>query len=260
MSTDNTSKINQLLSSQPSGVVLQTFWLADQGYSLDLQKRYRNSNWLTSIGTGAMIRTGDEVRYEGAIYALQKQSGMSVHPAGRTALSFLGRTHYLEILESRKTVFGNSTDKLPAWFQKHDWGTKIDYYASDFLPPNEGFTEVELKSFSIKVSNMTRAIMESLYLAPQHQELIECYELIEGLNDLSPSQIQPLLEKCKSVKVKRLFLYMAEKAGHEWFNHLNVKNIDLGSGKRSIVRNGVYDSKYKIAIPKELAQYDKASI
>ncbi len=92
--------------SQPQGVVLQSFWLTQQGYSNDLQKRYRSSNWLESIGSGAMIRTGDGVTYEGAVYALQKQSGSTIHPAGRTALSFLGKTHYLELLEKKATLFG----------------------------------------------------------------------------------------------------------------------------------------------------------
>lgn len=46
----------------------QSLWLVQQGYSPDLQKRYRNSEWFTSIGTGTIIRSGDKVDYEGAIY------------------------------------------------------------------------------------------------------------------------------------------------------------------------------------------------
>ena len=85
MSTENKTKINQLLSSVPTGIVLQSHWLKSEGYSLDLQKRYRNSNWLQQIGNGAMVRNGDKVSYEGAVYALQKQSSLSIHPGGRTA-------------------------------------------------------------------------------------------------------------------------------------------------------------------------------
>ena len=48
---------------------------------------------------------------------------------------------------------------------------------------------------------------------------------------------------------------MAEKVGHSWFKHLHLDKIDLGIGKRSIVKNGVYDGKYQITIPKELAEY-----
>ena len=118
MSSENTSKINQLLSSQPSGVVMQSFWLAEQGYSLDLQKRYKKSKWLESIGTGAMVRMGDKVGYEGALYALQKQTGMSVHPGGKTALSLLGLSHYLEFAPQSVTVFGGKKEQLPQWFKK----------------------------------------------------------------------------------------------------------------------------------------------
>ncbi len=257
MSTEKAIKINQLLSSLPSGIVLQSSWLVEQGYSHDLQKRYRKSKWLTAIGTGAMIRTADNVGYEGAIYALQQQSGLTIHPGGKTALSLLGNAHYLELSARKAIVFGGKGDKLPRWFRDHDWGTEVDYYQSSFLPADMGMTGIELKNFSIKVSGAIRAIMECLYLAPEKQELVECYELMEGLNSLRPDQVQALLEKCQSVKVKRLFLYMAEKAGHGWFQDLDSKKIDLGNGKRSIVQNGVYVGKYQITVPKQLAEYGK---
>ena len=253
MSTDKKLKINQLLSSNPSGIVYLSSWLVKQGYSLDLQKRYRKSDWFTSIGTGAMVRSGEDVNYEGAIYALQEQAGMFVHPAGKTALSLLGKAHYLELSPSRVIVFGRQHEKLPTWFLKHDWGVELDYHSSSFLPSELGLIEIEQKTFSIKISNAPRALMECLYLAPRHQELLECYQLMEGLNNLRPNQVQKLLEDCSSIKVKRLFLYLAEKANHNWVKHLNTERIDLGSGKRSIVKNGVYDSKYKITVPVELA-------
>lgn len=252
MSIETQSKINQLLSSQPSGVVLQSSWLAEKGYSHSLQQRYRESRWLESIGQGAMIRAGDQVSYEGAIYALQEQTGSTIHPGGKTALAYLGKTHYLEMKVKRVTLFGNHGEKLPLWFEKRDWGVLIDYHQTSFLPAELGLTKFELKSFSIKISGAVRAIMEYLYLARQKQDLIECYELMEGLNNLRPDQVQTLLEKCESVKVKRLFLYLAEKAGHNWVRVLKTDQIDLGSGKRSIIRGGVFIEKYQITVPKEL--------
>jgi len=260
MSTEHGTKINQLLSSQPKGVVFQSFWLAGQGYSFDLQKRYRKSRWLDSIGSGAMIRTGDVVGYEGALYALQKQSSSTIHPAGRTALSLLGKTHYLELSAKKVIVFGGKGEALPAWFKNHDWGMVIGYYQTSFLPADIGLVDFEFKNFSIKISNPVRAVMECLYLAPEKQELTECYELMEGLNNLRPNQVQDLLEKCQSVKVKRLFLYLAEKVGHDWFLYLDVKKVDLGGGKRSIVKNGIYIPKYQITVPKELEDYGKRGV
>ncbi len=260
MSTEKSTKINQLLREQPPGIVLQSFWLIQQGYSHDLQQRYKKSNWLKSIGTGALIRAGDLVGYEGAVYALQTQSAATIHPGGRTALSLLGKTHYLELTAKRVVVFGAKGEKLPTWFKNHDWGVAVNYHQTSFLPPDIGLTEVELKNFTIKVSGAVRAIMECLYLAPEKQELMECFEMMEGLNNLAPKQVQALLEKCQSVKVNRLFLYMAEKVAHNWFQHLDLKNVDLGKGKRSIVKNGVYIDKYQITVPKELEQNGKSNL
>ena len=257
MSTEVSSKINRLLNSQPPGIVMLSSWLVEHGYSHDLQRRYKKSNWLRPIGTGAVIRSNDKVGYEGAIYALQAQGGLTIHPGGRTALSLLGKAHYLELAARKAVLFGGSGEKLPAWFKKHDWGLKVDYYETSFLTQGLGLTEVEVKNFSIKVSGAARALMECLYLAPRKQELTECFELMEGLNNLPPKQVQTLLEDCQSVKVKRLFLYMAEKANHSWFNYLDIAKIDLGKGKRSIVNNGVFVDKYGITVPKELEEHGK---
>lgn len=252
MGTEKQTKINLLLSSTPTGIVLQSNWLKSEGYSLDLQKRYRKSKWLQPIGNGAMVRNGDQVRYEGAIYALQKQSGLFIHPGGRTALSLLGKSQYLELASKKAVLFGGKGEKLPAWFRKYDWRLTIEYYQTAFLPSDVGLTEIELNNYSIKVSDTTRAIMECLYLVPKYQDLAECYEIMEGLNNLRPTHVQYLLENCQSVKVKRLFLYLSEKAGHQWFQSLNLEKIDLGKGKRSIMAHGIYNSKYQITVPKEL--------
>lgn len=259
MSTVEQLKINTLLQSMPSGAVMLSSWLKDQGYSFDLQKRYRKSGWLESIGTGAMIRAGDDVGYEGGLYALQAQAGSSVHVGGRSALSLLGKAHYLELAQSKVILFGGARENLPVWFRDHDWGMEISYYATSFLPPDMGLTDVEFKTFSIKVSSAPRALMECLYLAPDHQDLVECYELMELLGDLPPAHVRALLEACKSVKVKRLFMVMAEKARHCWLPYLDLSNVDFGSGKRSVVSNGSYNAKYQITVPRELASYETAA-
>ncbi len=260
MSNDLASKINKLLSSQPSGVVFLSDWLAEQGYSLDLQKRYKKSQWLKSIGTGAMIRTGDDVGYEGAIYALQQQAYTNIHPGGKTALSLHGKSHYLELAQNQVFLFGAKRETLPLWFRKYDWSAKLLYYTSGFLPEKMGLVDYEVRNFTIKISTPARAILECLYLAPKEQSLMECYELMEGLNNLRPNSVQELLENCKSIKVKRLFLYLAEKAGHSWFNYLKLDSLDLGKGKRSIVKDGIYISKYQITVPKELEEHGKSNL
>jgi hypothetical protein len=51
-----------------------------------------------------------------------------------------------------------------------------------------------------------------------------------------------LLEACRSVKVKRLFLYMAENQGLPWLAKLDLSKVHLGAGKRMIVLRGRYDA------------------
>ena len=252
MSTEKESKINTLLSSQPLGSVLCSSWLVDQGYSLDLQKRYKKSQWFDSIGTGALIRHADDVDYLGGIYALQTQLGLFVHPAAKTALSLLGKTHYLALSTKTAQLFGGSTESLPLWFKKREWYLNIECKLTSFLPPELGLVEIEHKNFKVKISSPARAVMECLYLAPKSQPLLEVFELMEGLNNLRPDGVQQLLEACTSVKVKRLFLYLADKAGHEWLSYIKLDRVDLGSGKRAIVSDGVYVSKYQITVPREL--------
>lgn len=244
-----------MLSTTPSGVVLTSAWLVDQGYSLELQKRYRRSRWYESIGTGALIRFGDVVDYLGGVYALQAQLGLSVHPAGKTALAIQGKSHYLALAVNRVQLFGGSKERLPQWFKKHDWGLNIDCQMSSFLPKDLGLSDYAHRGFTVKISSPARAMLECLYLAPKYQPLVEAYELMEGLNNLRPASVQALLEECSSIKVKRLFLYLAEKAGHEWLAHLSLNKIDLGSGKRVIVADGAYVPRYQITVPRELESH-----
>lgn len=257
MSVEKHRKINLLLQQWPKGTVAQTFWLKEQGYSDQLLNRYKKSEWIDSIRTGAFIRTGERVGYEGAVYALQNQSHLTIHPGGVTALSLQGKAHYLELSQSKAQLFGTATEKLPRWFSRHDWAVTPEYYRSSFLPGFLGLVPFKFSDFDILISGAARAMMECLYLAPRKMDLISCYELMEGLSNLRPNVVQELLEQCSSVKVKRLFLYMAEKAGHTWFTYLKTFKIDMGKGKRSIVPEGIYNETYQITVPKELVDYGR---
>lgn len=260
MSSDFGSKINKLLQLQPPGVVLTSSWLRQQNYSFELLRSYRNNHWLTAIGHGAMIRKADTVDYLGAICALQQQLHLTVHPAGKTALSLLGKAHFLDFNTKVVYVFGNQNELLPTWFKNHPWQVEVSYVSSSFLPSDKGLVLYTHKDFTLKISSSARAMMECLYLVPQKQDFIECFEMMQGLTNLSPKPTQELLESCTSVKVKRLFLYLAEKSQHAWFHHLNSNSIDLGKGNRSIIKDGTFVQKYKITVPKELELNDESRL
>jgi len=95
--------------------------------------------------------------------------------------------------------------------------------------------EVQLSDafHTLDVSSPARAVMECLHPANDEASQLECGQLMDGLNNLRLDQTQALLEVCASVKVKRMFLYLAELAGHAWVRHVDRSNIDLGSGKRA---------------------------
>jgi hypothetical protein len=80
------------------------------------------------------------------------------------------------------------------------------------------------------------------------------WQTMEGLTMLRPEIIQTLLELCNSVKVTRLCLYMADKNQFQWFKKLNTEAINLGSGKRSIVKGGTYNDNYQITVPDSLEE------
>ena len=254
MTTRKEIKIKKLLDEHVQGTVMLASWLEKRGISHDLQKHYRRNGWIESVGTGAFKRPKENVTWQGGLYALQEQSKMSVHAGGLTALSLLGFSHYFRLAEEKIYLFSPLKINLPVWFQNYSWGNPVVHIKTSFLPYGLALQNHEEKNFKIKISSAERAILEYLYLSPAKMDLVEGYQVLSGLTNLRPKLLQELLEKCTSVKVKRLFLYMAERTGHKWYDFINRSAINLGKGDRSIVKNGIYISSYKITIPPELAQ------
>jgi len=249
---DRITKINQLLQQFPPGVIFLSKWLNDHGYSYSLQQQYRKSGWLIGIGKGAMKRSGDGMLIGGAIHALQQQAGIPVHIGGRTALGIQGLVQYLETGGSETLLYAKNGINLPSWISNNSWDSKPRLIHTSFLPNEVGLVENREAGFTLKISNPARAMMECLELAPTDFDLYEAFEIMENLGSLQPDIVQTLLENCRSVKVKRLFLYFSEKAGHAWFKYLKPDRIDLGKGKRSIVKNGVWVTTYQTTLPGDL--------
>jgi hypothetical protein len=171
-----------------------------------------------------------------------------------TALALQGYAHYLRLGAETVFLFSPPKTSLPAWFRNRDWGRKIHHCKTSVLPPGLARTEYKAGAFSVKISAPERAILECLHLSPGPVDLVECYQVMEGLTTLRPKLLQPLLEQCGSVKVKRLFLYMAEKTGHDWFKRLDTAKFDLGAGARTVTKGGVYVSRYGLTVPEELGK------
>lgn len=74
MSTNNEIKLKRLLEIHVPETIMLASWLVQNGFSHDLQQRYRKSKWLESVGVGAFKRPGEIINWQGALYSLQKQT------------------------------------------------------------------------------------------------------------------------------------------------------------------------------------------
>ena len=183
---------------------------------------------------------------------LQRQTEIPVHVGGLTSISLQGLSHYFRMGKEPLYLFSPQYVKLPKWFLSQEWSSRILHVKTKFLPINSALSDYSRDGIKLQISLAERAILECLHLTPNRFNLVECYQILESLVNLRPKLLQELLENCNSIKVKRLFLYMASKANHQWLDFVDQSRIELGTGDRVIVRGGVYISKYKLSIPKEL--------
>jgi hypothetical protein len=252
MGSSTGSKINQLLQRWPNGTVAVSPWLEKQGAYQQLVQKYEATAWVRRLGQGAYAKVGDKVEWTGGLYALQEQLKLPIHAGGKTALQLQGYAHFLPMGKGTiLSLFGPPDVKLPVWFKQYRWGAKVRYTTTNLFAgeSDQGLTKKDLGSYSIKMSTAERAMMEVLYGVPQVDSYEEARLLMEGLTTLRPRVVQGLLEKCPSVKVKRLFMLLAENCKHAWVAKVDTAKIDFGKGKRMLVKGGRFDSKYQITVP-----------
>ncbi|MCL2335479.1 MAG: type IV toxin-antitoxin system AbiEi family antitoxin [Endomicrobia bacterium] len=233
----------------PPNTVVLSSWLLKQGISSSLQQKYRLNGWLKPIGKGAFLKfSSEKASFSGAVYALQKQAELKVHIGAMAALVLYGKTHYGRF-KNNWQLFANRGVVLPKWFKEYDFGDKDSWklFNTDFLPEDLALQEYDTGNFTVRISKVERAAIEALYLAPKDVGLQEMYEIFGQFRNFRPTVLQTLLEQCKSVKVKRLFLYFAEKTNASWLK-FDLSKIDLGKGVRVIQKGGKYNAKYSIMI------------
>lgn len=93
--------------------------------------------------------------------------------------------------------------------------------------------------------------MEAIYLVPKYETYDEVRQLMGALSDIRPKIIQTLLENCNSIKVKRVFMLLAERYSYPWLKDLDLTKVNFGKGKREFIKNGYLDKKYQITIPRD---------
>lgn len=254
MNIEKKSKINKLLMNSYPGGLLFSEGLKKLGYSDQLMKQYRKSGWLTSLSKGVMYRRGDSLSALAALASCQEQTGKQYRIAAHSALELSGFYHFVPMGKPQLMVASNEP-RTPQWAKSDLFDMTFEFFTTSAFSLIQEQT-IKQNNYNIQASIPELAFMECLLLAPNRYSFMDLYYIMEQLTALRPAKVQQLLETTNNLTVKRMFLYMAEKANYPWFQAIDFSRIKLGTSKMQLCKGGVYISKYKITIPRELAEYE----
>ena len=273
-------KLNPLQRLLPEGLVVDAAWLEARGYSRGLRSRYLASGWLEQPARGSYRRPGGTLLWQQVVVSLQGLLQIPVVVGGRTALELHGFSHYVSRTGPREVhLYGDKP--LPGWvlklalhqrlvshsakrlFRTHSiaadagsvtWQPQEQAFSGSALPPSGGLTRLSWGHWDwpLGLSTPERAILELLDEVPARETFHQADKLMESLRTLSPRRLQQLLEECSNIKVKRLFLWFAKRHRFLWLPQLKPERIDLGKGKRMLVRGGTLDATYLITVPGDM--------
>jgi len=250
----------------PYGMLATKRWLAEQGLSAHALDNAVKTETLLLLATGVYSQYSRSVSWEGVVASMQrmeKGSTENVPPVvvgGLSALGLSGLSQYLS-LGNAPHIHLYVQGKLPKWLARLSLPMKFEGHSTSKLWPEsvlqdkafikEHKWEAELPP--VYFSCPEKAMLELLMDLPGTVTFEHADELMQGLVNLSPRKLDLLLKACKSVKVKRLFFWLAKRQNYPWFSKLNVEDYDLGSGKRVVAIGGKLDTDYLITVPSHMA-------
>lgn len=268
MSESKNEKLNRLLETLGDTTLVSSRWLRSHGYPSNLVARYMASGWLQSPARGVYLRKGGKPTWEGLLHTLQSLEQLPLHVGGRFALARQGHEHYLRLGEpATLTLYGPS--KLPAWSRKlplrervqacgngpFDWAPlafSAETLDATLSAQGLGRMADDTSAVGVVFSAPERAILELCDGTPDSALVHEVNAIMQGLTTLRPQLVGTLLQNCRSIKAKRLFLALADQNRHAWLAHVDLHGVDLGRGKRALVQGGKLNTKYQITLPTDL--------
>lgn len=264
MTEQNRHNVKTILEDVPPGFYMDSKWFKAQGITRSSVSDYTANGWLEHVAHGVYRRplpssfeqSGFD-DWQVLVLSLQKIMGYTVHVGGLTALKRQGHGHYVS-LSQEKDVFLYA-EKLPGWVANVPLNAPLTIRKPSLFTANaQGVQQHRTPQgdapwwqWSLLSSSPERAILEALNELPDTVTFHTLDMAFQGLVNLSPRKLGPLLEACKKVQVKRLFYVFAERHNHAWFKHLDKYQVDLGTGDRSFVKGGKLHPKYRITVPPE---------
>lgn len=255
----NKESRDELKDLLPPFLVATKRWLLEQGLNLHFLDNAIRSQTLIPLTAGVYTLYEKSTSWHGVVASLQRMSEKPVHVGGLTALDLTGLTHFLSTsAEVRIQLY--SEYPLPAWISRIAVTATFERHGTLRLWPESVMTNPRFlrehkwlaERPPVLYSCPEKAILEVLTEVPSTVSFEHANALMQGLSSLSPRKIDTLLKACRSIKVKRLFLWLAERQGHAWSKRLDPNEYDLGAGKRVIAKHGKLDTRWAITVPKEM--------
>lgn len=233
------------------GLIVDRKWLKYRGIDRSKVDYYLRSGKLEAVAHGIYRKPGPPLKWQNIVYSLT-ELGYYLHLGHKTALSHHGFRHSLA-LSGNSYVLLYCDSSFPKWANNVDTGYEfIDMSRNPFNERETGIEEVPFGTWDwpIPYSSPERAFLELTSTVTTVEEIQNAGLMMEGAANLRPSLLQLLLEECRQVKAKRLFLWLAREQSHAWYDYINQSRIDLGEGKRQIVKGGILDEQYLITVPR----------
>ncbi|KMW73163.1 hypothetical protein TI10_08600 [Photorhabdus luminescens subsp. luminescens] len=255
----NTEARRQLKELLPVGMLATKQWLVAQGLNLHFVDNAVRSKTLLPLAAGVFSQFSCHLNWQGVVASLQRMSETPIHLGGLTALEIAGLAHYVTRSHIR-TVHLYSSEPLPRWLTRVPLDVYFKGHRTQALWPENLIADptwLRQEQWregmpALQFSCPERAIFEVLGDVPKAVSFEHAEHLMQGLYNLSPRKLDALLLACSSIKVKRLFLWLAEKHQHAWFKKLEPRKYNLGAGKRVITTKGRLDNTWLITVPKDM--------
>ena len=243
------------------GLLVDRKWLGQYGIEATAVDYYLRTGKIDALAHGLYRKPGPPLKWQNVTYSLTLL-GHDVHIGHMTALEHHGYVHYLK-LGVTECIKLFSSQKLPSWVEKLEISPGfVIMKRNPFIDNAVGVVKIPFGTWDwpIRYSSPERAFIELASTIQTKEEILQAKVMLEGAANLRPRLLQVLLEACGSIKAKRLFLWLARSVDHPWYRHVDISEVNLGTGKRQIVPGGTLDTQFMITVPKEAMDGQQESL
>ncbi len=246
----------------PDGQLVNRAWLQDRGFDRPRVDYYLRAGKLEAVAHGVYRRPGPPLKWEHLVYSLNEMR-FPVRVGSRSALELQGLAHYLPAGDLQRIDL-YPADQVPRWVTSFPGPFHFNIHHRQLFAPLPE-SAVHTRPFGawdwpIPFSTPELAMLELMAGVRNTADFAIADKFFESAVNLRPTFLRALPRACTQVKAKRLFLWFADRHGHAWRQGLETAGINLGRGKRMLVKGGAYDATYQITVPREMAAYGEQSL